>query len=151
MTDVIEAIQQDDIDFVNAYIERYGHTPVEQGYDLWFPLHWAVNMGRLEMVHALLMMDISPNVVGVTRMMGGDEIHEIYVTPLILAIQREDQDMVQLLLEWGADPNKPETYIVLDEERYIIFSTTTSPLVLAQQQDDREIHNLLLQYGAIPE
>ncbi|MBY4898920.1 ankyrin repeat domain-containing protein [Cupriavidus sp. AU9028] len=89
------------------------------------PLAWAVRAGREELVEALLINGAAPNVVVVDG-----------YTALHIAVQEKHAKIVQLLLNYGADPN-----VHASSER-------NTPLILATKGALTDIAQQLLDHGA---
>ena len=67
----------------------------------------------------------------------------LHITPLCVAVDQVNNDVVRLLLQRGANPNKAENGVISP-----IGGAT--PLILAALQDNREGAQLLLEHGALP-
>ena len=89
----------------------------------WTPLYWAVLAGNTKMVQLLL--DYGAKI---------DDSDWRGVSALLVAIWRNDQELLSLLIQQGADPNSAQT--------------TRSPLHAAAALDNVEIATSLLGYGA---
>lgn len=98
----------------------------------WTALHSASNHNRVEVARVLLEHGANPNLVAPDRA----RFEGAEATPLLLAIAKQEKEMVALLLEKGADAN------LADPE------TRRTPLIGAVWQDQKEVINLLLEHKA---
>jgi len=93
---LIVAIRANNINAFNALIHA-GASPHGSGNVT--PLYVAAYVGAIRIVHALLAMDVSPNV--------HTKVHK--VTPLMVAAQQGHTHVMRALIAKGADPNKTDT------------------------------------------
>ncbi len=106
-------------------------TALEQNPDYkWTPLHWAVRRGAMEAVHAQL---------GHGHIEARDFLGR---TPLHIAVLAGQDDIVQILLENGADPNAQDNWHVTPLRRV--------ELITEQRGWDRaNIADMLRQAGGV--
>ena len=98
----------------------------------------AVTSGDVMRVESLLSSGVNPNVRAKRQ---GDDLGPPSLPPLDVAIGRGNQQMVQILLEHGANPNSvSSTNILLDP--------TLTPLTRAIQKGLPDIVQLLIDHGA---
>jgi len=111
------------------------------------PIHAAIRSGKAEVLHYLL-----------------ERTHDVHVlgrenqTPLACAIARRQLDMVKLLLDHKADPNRPLqpkanaaflAQIPSNSMRwYLVFDRNVTPLMLAANSGHVEMARTLMQRGA---
>lgn len=98
----------------------------------WTALHSASNHNRVEVARVLLEHGAKPNVVAHdARRFDAPE-----ATPLLLAIEKQEKEMVALLLEKGADASlaNPDTH--------------KTPLVSALWENQKDVFKLLLDHQA---
>ena len=93
-----------------------GADPNATGPNPVYPIHAAVNQGRIQMTATLLQKGSNPNQLG-----------EKKITPLHLAAFRGETSLIQLLLEHGADKqavdasgNKPKDYARQERSPYAL-------------------------------
>lgn len=123
-TPLIQAISHEDLDMVKLLVERYAANINFPSHLLDTPLSKAASRNNLEIAEYLLQKGANPNAM-VNRY------------PLIEAIQRQNLDMVKLLVENKADVN------VSDGHNQI-------PLWEAAKTGNTQIVECLLQHGAHP-
>jgi len=113
------SVQSGDVKMVGALIAA-GST--QRGADLLLP---AISSGNTALLHYLIeqKVDLEP------------QASSDLPAPLMLALQIEDNDMLKILLEAGANPNKAD-------------KDGVKPLVLAVQKGDPEVIMSLLEVGA---
>ena len=98
----------------------------------------AVTSGDVMRVESLLSSGVNPNVRAKRQ---GDDLGPPSLPPLDVAIGRGNQQMVQILLEHGANPNSvSSTDILLDP--------TLTPLTRAIEKRLADIVQLLIDHGA---
>ena len=129
-TELIEAVKHQDLNRVAALLAQGADPNVGQTeWPYWTPLGAAIeeldNGGSMEMLHLLLKNGADVN--------GWDSDHQ--ATPLLMAMFRNNKEVMRMLLEAGADPNA-------------VGAEGDSPLRWAAENDDLEMAKLFLQFGA---
>jgi hypothetical protein len=139
----------------SIYYWNYNRKKIIQ-YDSQFPLHVAIAESNLRDLKKLVSKQVNL------------EVHDIYgVTPLILAILKNDTEAIQILLKNGANPNTPskekiyipEKWVKVLEARmylktgYVYYTSANpsdyfSPLVWATFFSNVDTLQLLRQKGA---
>lgn len=102
------------------------------------PLGAAAKEGRVDVCVELLELGCDPDY---------DNTYRSYFTPLCLAVIAQNRDVVELLLEWGADPNADSN---ADSSHDCDLEDCCTPLEEACMGADEGIVNVLLAHGANP-
>jgi ankyrin repeat protein len=139
----------------SIYYWNYNRKKIKQ-YDSQFPLHVAIVENKINDLKKLVSNQVNL------------EAHDSFgVTPLLLAIWKNDKDAIEILLQSGADPNNPSKQQIYIPEKWVKsiekrmnvkngngyytsphLGANFSPLLWATKYSSTDILKLLLKKGA---